>query len=64
MRHTLIVIRTNPWNANRKQGVDISRLSIGSVLCKGKSAVPVARRFLTQISVLPSVRMPILRVKT
>lgn len=42
--------------------MDISRLAIGDVLCKGKHAVPVARRFLAQISVLPSVRMPILRV--
>lgn len=42
---------------------DIARLSIGSVLCKGKNAVPVTCRFVAQISVLPSVRTPILRVR-
>jgi len=47
----------------QKQGVDIARLAIGNVLCKGKNALPVARRFVAQISVLPSVRTPILRVR-
>lgn len=50
--------------SQRLQGVaDIARLSIGSVLCKGKNTVPVTRRFVAQISVLPSVRTPILRVR-
>jgi len=43
------------------QGVDIARMSIGSVLCKGKAAVPVSRRFGAQITTLPSLGTPILR---
>ncbi len=53
----------NTTSTNKQtKGVDIARLAIGNVLCKGKNALPVARRFVAQISVLPSVRTPILRV--
>jgi elongation factor 1 alpha-like protein len=43
------------------QGVDIARMSIGSVLCKGKAAVPVSRRFVAQITTLPTLGTPILK---
>lgn len=44
------------------QGLDASRLSVGSVLCKGKQAIPVTRRFQAQITTLSGLRMPILKV--
>ena len=44
------------------QGVDIARLSVGDVLCKGKNAVPVTTKFLAHLTTLPSLRFPILRV--
>ncbi|TFJ84718.1 hypothetical protein NSK_003750 [Nannochloropsis salina CCMP1776] len=43
------------------QGVDPARISIGSVLCKGKAAVPVSCRFAAQITTLSSLSVPILR---
>jgi hypothetical protein len=45
------------------QGVEVARLSNGSVLCKGKAAVPVASRFTAQITTLGTMGTPLLKVR-
>lgn len=46
-----------------KQGVDASRVTVGSVLCKGKQSISVTRRFNAQITTLTGLRVPILKVR-
>ena len=45
------------------QGVAPARITVGSVLCKGRLAVPVCSRFIAQITTLAGLKTPILRVR-